>query len=271
MTYLQTTAVTVALSALLTPTSIVVASGNLRSSQSSTATTDNRRLQAGGFLCDVLPFLCPEQEQISCPVVEPLSADNFDLEQYIAKTWFVQKQQTNPYQSENQLFCIAATYDQQDDGFLDVSNYGNNGAVNGPSQNSDNNGFFSNLCGKQVAGGELSVAPCLFRPVFNIASGPYWVLDVADDYSWAIVSGGAPDQPRTDPANPDANLCTTKEGSSFLDTNGSGLWLFTRERVADPATIAAMEARLTDMGVFTGDLKDVTQEGCNYDGATLKE
>ena len=257
-------------SALLSSASLAAASGNLRSPKSSSSASRERQLTSGWF-CDTLPFLCPE-EPSNCPVVSPLSAENFDLDQYIAKTWFVQKQQTNPYQSENQLYCIAATYNQIDDGFLDVSNYGNNGQVNGPVQDSDDNGFFSNLCGKQTDGGELSVAPCLFRPIFEAVSGPYWVLDVATDYSWAIVSGGAPDQPRTtDPANPDANLCTTKEGSNFFDTNGSGLWLFTREKVADQDTINTMEAKLTAMGVYTGDLKTVAQANCNYDGATLKE
>ena len=252
----------VALAALLSSATVAAANGSLRSPQASTPVSNQRQLQANSWLCGVLPFLCPEPS--NCPVVEPLSAEKFDLDQYIASTWFVQKQQTNPYQSDDQLYCIAATYDQQVDGFLDVSNYGNNGAVNGPAQDSDNNGFFSNLCGQQVNGGELSVAPCIFRPVFEVASGPYWVLDVADDYSWAIVSGGAPDQPRAD------GLCTTKEGSNFFDTNGSGLWLFTREKVAAPETITTMEDKLTDMGIFTGDLKDVAQDGCTYEGATLK-
>lgn len=264
----QTTTKTLVLSALLSSATVATASSNLRPQEHPPANASHeRKLQS---YCRFLPFLCSAPAN-TCPVVTPLSAENFDLEKYIAKTWFVQKQQTNPYQSEDQLFCIAATYDKTEgDEFLEVSNYGNNGAVNGPVQDSGDNGFFSDLCGKQNDGGELSVAPCLFRPIFDAASGPYWVLDVADDYSWAIVSGGAPDQPRTDPANPNADLCTTKEGSNFFDTNGSGLWLFTRAKDADGTTIAAMEDKLTAMGIFTGDLKDVDQTGCRYDGATLK-
>jgi len=225
-----------------------------------------RQLQG---ICGILPFLpgCgggDAQTQPQCPQVSPLSAAEFDVDSYIAKSWFIQKQQVNPYQNEDQLYCIVATYDSTATEFIQVSNYGNNNAVNGPPQNSDNNGAFSSLCAKQIDGGELAVAPCLFGGVFDYTAGPYWVLAVAPDYSWAIVSGGQPDQPRP------GNTCTTKAGDSFLDTNGSGLWLFTREQVAPAATIEAMETKLTEMGVFAGDLKNVTQEGCLYQGASLK-
>jgi lipocalin len=158
------------------------------------------------------------------------------------------------------------------EGFLEVDNYSNNGMVNGPVQNSDDNESFSNLCGKQIDGGKLSVAPCAFRgSLWDTVAGPYWVLAVGKDYSWAIVSGGQPNQPYPSTSNPSTTLCTTKEGSSFLDTNGSGLWLFTREKIADATTIKEMEGTLLAMGVYTGNLKDVTQVDCQYNGATLKE
>lgn len=241
---------------------------NLRAHPSSS----ERQLQFDGF-CDsifAVPFICGEEEQ-TCPDVSPLDATQFDLDSYIEKSWFVQKQQINPYQSEDQLFCIVASYNRTDTDLLEVKNYGNNNQVNGSPQNSDNNGLFSDLCGKQLEGGELAVAPCLFRPIFDVVAGPYWVLAVANDYSWAIVSGGQPDQPRQSETDPDATLCTTKEGSSFFDTNGSGLWLFTREQVASSTTIATMEAKLLDMGIYSGDLESVTQEGCLYEGAELKQ
>mmetsp|Transcript_9591 Transcript_9591/g.10927 ORF Transcript_9591/g.10927 Transcript_9591/m.10927 type:complete len:246 (-) Transcript_9591:61-798(-) len=215
-------------------------------------------------LCDWLPFLCPWQK---CPVVSPV--DDFDLDKYIEKSWFVQMQQVNPYQAEDQLFCVTATYSKQEDSsYIKVQNYANQDEVNGSPVGTE--GGFSDLCAKQKeeGTGELAVAPCLFTNLglFDFIAGPYWVLAVDADYTWAIISGGQP----TEVEQEDPVLCTTKEGDSFLDTNGSGLWLFTREKIADQATIDAMKNTLESLGVFTGNLKKVEQEGCLYEGATIK-
>jgi len=215
------------------------------------------------WLCKIFPSWCKPK----CPVIEPVG--NFNLTQYIEKSYFVQKQQVNPYQSKNQLFCVTATYNEQDGSdFISVSNYGNNDAVNGPVQSTGDGSLFSELCAlpQEEGVGSLKVAPCAFKPVFNLLGGPYWVVAVADDYSWAIVSGGQPKVLKQE----DPVQCTTKQGTSFLDTNGSGLWLFTREQVASEETVQAMENILEDMGVYTGDLLPVEQAGCTYDGADLK-
>lgn len=209
----------------------------------------------------------PCEEEVKCPVIKPV--DELDLDEFISKSWFVQKQQVNPYQSENQLYCVSATYEKQESSdFLSVLNYGNNDGVNGPAQQSGGGGF-SDLCAQPQsdAGGSLKVAPCVFKPLFRWLGGPYWVVAIADDYSWAIISGGQGTEIKQ--KEPEV-LCTTKQGNSFLDTNGSGLWLFTRAKVADSEIIENMEQILLDMGVFTGDLLPVKQEGCLYEGATLK-
>jgi len=200
----------------------------------------------------------------SCDLgVEPVK--HLDLAQYTEATWYIQKQQVTPYQSESQLYCVTATYEPRaNSDFIDVLNYGNNDEVNGSPQQSDSSGWFSGLCAKQATGGSLAVAPCFLGPFFNWFAGPYWIIAVAEDYSWAIVSGGPPTEPRED------GTCTTKEGSSFLDINGSGLWLFTRDQLPAEGVVEGMLQTLTDMKIYTGDLKDVVQEGCTYDGATLK-
>jgi lipocalin len=216
-------------------------------------------------LCWV-PFASCEGDR--CEDVSPLPAEDFDLDRFIEKSWFIQKQQVNPYQSEEQLFCVVATYNLRDDGFLQVQNTANNGAVNGAPQISDTDSFFSDLCAEQVDGGELRVAPCVFQFAFPVVAGPYWVLAIGEDYSWAIISGGKPNEVREEVDG--RTFCSTKEGSSFLDTNGSGLWLFTREKVASPEKIATMEKVLTDKGIYTGDLKPVQQSGCNYVGQPIK-
>jgi len=175
---------------------------------------------------------------------------------------FIQKQQVNPYQSENQLFCVVATYNKRNDGFIQVRNTANTGGVNGPQQSPESSSFFGDLCAQQVNAGSLLVAPCFLKPTFSVTAGPYWVLAVGDNYEWAIVSGGKPTEERE--TRDGRTFCTTKKGESFLDTNGSGLWLFTREREASPETMTAMEAKLNELGISAADLKPVVQAGCTY-------
>jgi len=214
-------------------------------------------------------FLRQQDCNGQCPNVSPLGDDSFNLDSFIEKSWFIQKQQLTPYQQENQFYCVVATYEKSTDfaGFIDVKNYGNNDAVNGAIQNSDdpNNSVFARLCAKQLGAGELQVAPCCFSGSFGTSAGPYWVVALDPAYQWAIISGGQPDQLRTNDAG--TTVCTTKSDC----TNGSGLWLFTRDKVATAATLATMDAKLAELGIYSGDLKTVTQEGCNYDGATLKQ
>jgi lipocalin len=210
----------------------------------------------------------PNNTKPQCPDVAPVAS--LDLARWTSASWFIQYQQPTPYQKASQLFCVAATYDAAAGSeLIKVSNYGNNGAVNGPSQQSGGSGF-SELCAKQVTGGSLKVAPCFLAQVglYDLLAGPYWVVAVDPEYQWAIVSGGKPNVVKT--TNP--VTCTTKIGNSFLDTNGSGLWLFTREATGATAEAysAAMLQILASKGIFAGDLIKVPQEGCTYDGAKLK-
>lgn len=66
------------------------------------------------------------------------------------------------------------------------------------------------------------------------------------------------------------NGCQT--GWNFLSdyqTNGIGLWLFSRTPV-DPASTAIMRTKAQDLGFDITVLKPVEQEGCLYEGAVLK-
>lgn len=217
------------------------------------------------FVCERVPILCGSRK---CRTVAPLSAEQFSLENYIEKTWYVQKQQPNPYQSEDDLFCVTATYNLKENGQLEVLNYGNSGGVNeGVMGTSPDGCAFSNLCAEQESGGRLKVAPCLLGLGPTLIGGPYWVLAVAPDYSWAIISGGQPDQVRQE--EPEV-LCTTKEGLPVIDINGSGLWLFTRERFPSNSVIETMEEKLVELGVWPGDLIDVVHEDCRYEGSNHK-
>jgi lipocalin len=184
----------------------------------------------------------------------------------------VQRQQTNSYQGEDSLYCVTATYDEEGKRqwlrrAISVRNYSNRGQVNGGVTVGEDN----ILCATQTrrAPGKLLVAPC-FLPS-RIFGGPYWVVAVADDYSWAVVSGGQPDV--AGECTVDDSLCTTADSVSgvtgFLGQN-QGLWFFTRAQVADNVTLAVMEGAARGLGICTDKLRTVEQEGCKYEGARIK-
>lgn len=136
-----------------------------------------------------------EPDNPLCPRVYPVT--EFDLNRFVEHSWFVQMQQVTPYQLENQLYCVTATYQLDGYPYLRVFNYANNDEVNGPPQNSEDGGPLERLCGiqKREGVGELGVGPCYLRYIglFNYTSGPYWVIAFdKETYEWAIVSGGQP-------------------------------------------------------------------------------
>lgn len=202
-----------------------------------------------------LPFLGCQADQ--CNQISALGEAEFDLDIFIEKTWYVQKQQVNPYQPEDELFCVTATYNRREnDDLVSVLNANVKGSVTGEANEP------TEICSEQVDAGELRVAPCFLSLIFPIVAGPYWVLAVGDNYEWAIISGGQPEEIR-DTVDGDV-FCTTDTGTSFFSTNGSGLWLFTRTPVASDETIAAMEAKLTEFKISTDALQVVPQDGCSY-------
>jgi lipocalin len=194
-----------------------------------------------------------------CPSVTPLSADEFDVNSYTEKSWFIQKQQINPYQSENNLYCVVATYFAKD-GYIQVINTANTGGVDGPAQ-APVNPDSDQLCAEQIEGGSLQVAPCFFRSIFlfSLLAGPYWVLAVDENYEWAIVSGGQPDEFKETVDG--VTYCTTRETGCI---NGAGLWLFSRSSEYNQTQIDIQEAKLTELGFYTKDLLQVTHDGCTY-------
>ena len=166
------------------------------------------------------------------------------------------------YQPVDTLFCVRAQYIPVDSSKplngVTVRNYANRGAVNGPVVGTSGAG--SGFPGRLVASvpnkndpSKLSVgiaAPISNRPLFG---GPYWVVAIAEDYSWAIVTGGAP---RT--ATPEG-LCFPKEG----------LWFFARSPV-DVGATAQMQQRAEQLGLDTSVMVPVEQEGCSYEGAAVE-
>jgi hypothetical protein len=202
----------------------------------------------------------------SCPLVSPMS--NFNTTEYIRTSWYIQQQQVTTYQPNNTFFCVMQTLNSSsrtvpffNGPVLDVYNYGNFDSVNGEQQNTMN----FTLCARQFnqsMTSELLNAPCLLP---NYFAGPYWVLaagPTSSNYSWAIISGGPPTV-----RYPDGNCSTSEEG-----VNGSGLWLFTRERFGDNVDfyIHQMRNMLLNMGYTVSRLLNVSQVGCNYTGTYVK-
>ena len=197
-----------------------------------------------------------------------MGSPNFNLTEWVRKTWYIQEQQIVDYQPLSSFYCVAATYNLEgktvpffDGQVVTVYNYANKDEVNGPLQNANN----MTLCARAVDStdsSKLAVAPC-FLP--NILAGPYWVLGIGHDekapgeYAWAVVIGGQPTVHWADG-------CTTKEQG----TNGAGLWLFTRNPVASNAQLVAMHAVLNKQGIATSRLHRVAQDGCVYEDALIK-
>lgn len=196
---------------------------------------------------------------------EPVDVvDDFNVEEYVRKSWFVQYQQVTGYLPENSFYCVVATYELEnssvpffDGKVVSVYNYANRNSVNGNNMNAG-----QKLCARQEKPSDpakLSVAPC-FLP--NFLAGDYWVVaagPTSENYEWAIISAG---QPKTEYDDG----CTTKE----TGINGAGFWFFTREKVASQATINEMMDKAEELGFTTSRLKKVEQEGCTYEGARLK-
>lgn len=202
----------------------------------------------------------------NCPSVELQKKPPVNLTEYTRSTWYVQEQQVNGYQTEQDLFCVAATYNRDNNSkvpffkgnVLSVYNYGNFNKTNGLSLNHS-----TVLCARQPNASEpekLLVAPC-FLP--NILSGPYWILATGPSskrYDWAVVIGG---QPSVHVSN---TTCTTK----LRGINNSGLWIFSRYRVLDNTTLTMVRHIITSKNVSTKKLLPVNQTGCLYKGAFIK-
>lgn len=214
---------------------------------------------------------CEEGWEGQCcekPVCKGLDIQTeIDLDEWTRATWYIQEQQVTGYQPEESLYCVTATYERGSDAsvpffkgeVIEVYNQANQGAVNGPLQN-DNNQILCARLRDESEPGKLSVAPC-FLP--NWFSGPYWIIAIGKDgtgkYDWAVVIAGEPTEKYADG-------CTT----TTAGINGAGLWLFSRTPVASEETMREMKSTLALQGVAMSQLRKVAQTGCNYTGAYIK-
>lgn len=206
----------------------------------------------------------PWSKKTSCQPVTTMKDVN--QTEFLRATWFAQLQQEVPYQSKDDLFCVAATYEVEGKTVplfkgkvISVYNYANKGKVNGPPSNTGNGTV---LCARQKDNkdnSKLLVAPC-FLP--NLLAGPYWILGAgptSSNYQWAVVSGGQPTVEYSDG-------CTTKT----TGTNNSGLWIFSRSTVISKEYLNDAVDLLKSKNYTLSQLLPVKQDGCKYEGANIK-
>lgn len=157
------------------------------------------------------------QAQIFPSVVEDL-----DLNQYLG-LWY-EVASTKPI-FQRDCVCVTANYDLQDDGLVSVTN----------------------SCRKFSPDGELEITEGEASPTrnpakFNVAFGGlqlpfsnYWVVDLAPDYSYAVVS-------------------------TALRTP---IWVLSRTPELDPFLLEDIYADLADRGFRVSAITPTLQEGCD--------
>ena len=192
-----------------------------------------------------------------CPKIK--TVDNLNITEYIRKPWYILAQQETSYLPLNSNYCVYANYSRTnktvpffDGTVLSVYNYANLNEVNGENLNSNN----TTLCARIKNNSELSklsVAPC-FLP--NLFAGDYWIIYVgpnSSNYEYAIVIGGQPNVIYQDG-------CTTRTNT----INNSGLWLLSRNPLANNTVIDSLKLKLKKMNISTKLLNSVNQSNCKY-------
>ena len=199
-------------------------------------------------------FLVAQSKPSQCPPSGFDSTQDFDLESFISKRWYVQQQMEVKYLPKYRNRCVYAEYKLEEKktfwGYdVAVHNYAEE--VEPPHAPYDSG---SKLCAKIVdkTKGQLKVAPC-FLPSF--LAGPYWVLAYDEEAGYALISGGPP-KIATDAG------CTTSSG-----TNDSGLWVFTRSQKRDDALVQKVRGIAKEKGFDLSVLNDVDQLECDSETA----
>ena len=197
-----------------------------------------------------------------CQIVEP---DNqIDIDKFVQHTWYAQYQQIVSYQNEDELYCVAATYNIEqnrtvpffDGTIISVYNYANKNKVNGIPVNTKDGMVICARIPDEKKPGKLVVAPCNLP---NLFGGNYWIIGVGKNYEWLVVSGGQPRVKYDDG-------CTT-----YLNrTLNSGLWIFSKYRIMPLEDLNTTMSLLQEKGFTLSKLIKVDQKGCVYDKAFIK-
>lgn len=143
----------------------------------------------------------------------PPTADNVDLDRYLG-TWFEIARADHSFEQGCQ--GVSAFYETREDGGIRVINRCWQDGLDGELDVAEGRARIGD------AGDPARLEVSFFGPFF----GDYWILDVAEDYSWAVVS----------------------------EPKGRYLWILAREPQMDAATLEARLDFLQGLGFDTGGL-----------------
>ena len=130
-----------------------------------------------GVLLQGCAALGPKHPVGNAAVPQPAKA--VELDRYLGR-WYELARYEQGFQKDCE--AVTADYSLRDDGLIRVVNTCHEGAVNGPVKQAE-------ARAKVVPdSGNAKLKVSFFGPFYV---GNYWVLDHADDYSWAIVGEGS--------------------------------------------------------------------------------
>lgn len=141
----------------------------------------------------------------------PEPAKTVELERYLGK-WYEIARYENRFEKECE--AVTAEYAKRENGLIQVINTCRKGAPNGVKEVADGKAKIV----AESKGAKLKVS--FFGPFFF---GDYWVLDRAEDYSWAIVG----------------------------EPSGQYLWILTRDPIPAEKIRSALVERAKDLGYDT--------------------
>eukprot|EP00511_Aplanochytrium_stocchinoi_P012083 CAMPEP_0204875920 /NCGR_PEP_ID=MMETSP1348-20121228/47250_1 /ASSEMBLY_ACC=CAM_ASM_000700 /TAXON_ID=215587 /ORGANISM="Aplanochytrium stocchinoi, Strain GSBS06" /LENGTH=224 /DNA_ID=CAMNT_0052032599 /DNA_START=156 /DNA_END=830 /DNA_ORIENTATION=+ len=183
--------------------------------------------------------------EAKCPPENFTSVDNFDLEKYISKKWYVQQQMECGLEPSDLFQCQYAEYKKMEKANLwgfDIQGHDHIDMPDGSKKD-------LYPCAKVIdeSRGQWLVGEC-FLP--SIMSGPYWVLAYDEEAGYAAVSGGAPS--------------ISFPGGCRVGTGHikSGLWIFTRKPKRNEKIVNKVRSILKAKGFDLSALEDVDQTHC---------
>ncbi|WZN67216.1 hypothetical protein HKI87_18g87880 [Chloropicon roscoffensis] len=197
---------------------------------------------------------CVAQQKADCPPEGFDSIEPFNVTAWTDHPWFIQEQMPVFYQKPP-FFCVRAKYNMVSDTEIEVYNTASTGSVDGPPQNGGPP--LKAVVPNPSEPSKLAVGLSFLPPA---TYGPYWVVFAGpdeDNYEYGIVSGGAPKIPGASGAG---CIAGTED-----DTNGSGLWLFTKDAIPKPETVKMLKDKAGELGFDVSVLQPVEHEGCTYD------
>lgn len=212
-------------------------------------------VQALVFMLVLLAALTVAVAASTCPPANFVTVDNFDLDAYISKRWYVHQQMQGALEPKDLFQCQWTEYSMM----KKHSFWGFSIAGHDHIDMPDGSAKDLHPCAKVVdeEHGKLEVGEC-FLP--TLAAGPYWVVAYNETEGYAAVSGGPPTL--TFP-----NGC--RVGTGHVK---SGFWIFSRSQQRDEALVQKVRSILGAKGFDLTALQDVNQTNCpkaNFDAVLV--